>query len=91
MLPQFAGAVKHPSPASIARRDLDVRSGSLAATARSNWDVRFTPESCRGCCRLARPLWAITDQVKASNKGGFDHYCALAAFIGRTKKKRDDG
>jgi hypothetical protein len=34
---------------------------------------------------------AITDQVKASNKGGFGHYCALAAFIGRTKTKRNDG
>jgi len=30
--------------------------GSLAAAARSNRDVRFTPESCRGCRRPARPL-----------------------------------
>jgi hypothetical protein len=26
----------------------EVRSGSLAAAARSSWDVCFTPESCRG-------------------------------------------
>ena len=29
----------------------DVRFGSLAAAARSKWDVRFTPERCRGCRR----------------------------------------
>jgi len=34
------------------------RCGSLAATARPNRDVRFTPKSCRGCRRPARPLWA---------------------------------
>jgi hypothetical protein len=27
---------------------------------RSNWDVRFTPESCRGCPRPARSLWATS-------------------------------
>jgi len=29
--------------------------GSLAAAARAKWDVRFTPNSCRGCQSLARP------------------------------------
>ena len=37
---------------------IDVRYGSLAATARSKWRVRFTPESCRGNHRLACPLRA---------------------------------
>ena len=32
--------------------------GSLAATARSSCDVRFTRNSCRGCRSPARPLWA---------------------------------
>jgi hypothetical protein len=48
-----------------------------------------TPERLRQ--RSEPKLRAITDQVTASNKGGFDRYCALAAFIGRTKTKRDDG
>jgi hypothetical protein len=44
----------------------DVRFGSLAAAARSKWDVRFTPESCRGCRRPARPLWAKTGLMHRS-------------------------
>jgi hypothetical protein len=35
----------------------NVRYGSLAAAARSKWDVRFTPNSCRGFRRPARQLW----------------------------------
>jgi hypothetical protein len=32
----------------------------FVALTRPSWKRgRFTPESCRGCCRTARPLWAI--------------------------------
>ena len=34
-----------------------IRFGSLAAAARPNWDVRFTPESGHGNDPSARPLW----------------------------------
>ena len=53
--------------------------GSLAAAARSSWDVRFTPNSCRGCRRPARQLraisghratYSITSSARASNDGG---------------------
>jgi hypothetical protein len=37
---------------------VDCRFGSKAATARSNRDVGFTPESCRGCRRPVRQLRA---------------------------------
>ena len=38
--------------------------GSLAAAARSSWDVCFTPESCRGCRRPARQLRATNGHLK---------------------------
>jgi len=42
------------------RKPLHVRFGSLVAAARPKWDVRFAPESCRGCSRPARQLRAIS-------------------------------
>src|SRR5580658_5828536 len=47
-----------PDAAGLTRRR--VRFGSLAAAARSNEDVRFTPKSCRSCHRRARQLRAIS-------------------------------
>jgi hypothetical protein len=44
----------------------NVRFGSLAATAWSNGDVRFTPNSCRDCQSPARPLWAKSRLMQCS-------------------------
>jgi hypothetical protein len=41
------------------RGHVNVRFGSLAAGAWSNRNVRFTPESCRGFRRPARPLVGV--------------------------------
>ena len=38
----------------------DVCFGSKTAAVPSKWDVRFIPENCRDCRRLARPLRADT-------------------------------
>jgi hypothetical protein len=51
----------------------DVRFGSSAATARSKWRVRFTPESCRGRRLPPRQLRAKSRQSALQHNGLFDH------------------
>jgi hypothetical protein len=51
--------------------NVDVRFGSLAAAAQSSCDVRFTPNSCRGCRRSARPLWARSGLPHRSKKASY--------------------
>src|SRR5271170_4907364 len=48
---------------------LDVRFGSLAAAPPARWRVRFTPESCRGCRRWSRQLWANSGHPLLGNQG----------------------
>src|SRR5271166_230096 len=59
--------------ASQQNESVDVRFGSLAAAAPSKWNVRFTPESCRGCRRPARQLWAKSGLLQCSKSSLFDH------------------
>jgi hypothetical protein len=64
----------------------DVSHGSLAAAARSSWDVRFTTESCRDTHRPARQLRATS-----RTSGDFiDRHFARDALERRALRARGD-
>ena len=50
----------------------DVRFGSLSAATGRTLDVRFTPESCRGCRRPARQLRAKSELTQRSKRSLFN-------------------